>query len=95
MFYLGFAQWTEDPVYDGVISGSQMSMNLATSTDDGVTWVKDPNNSFPVNRATPGEMMAVGAQVIGSRIHIWLTDNYSGQSAVGYFYYEPLLESVH
>ena len=95
MFYLGFAQWTEDPVYDGVISGSQMSMNLATSTDDGVTWVKDPNNSFPVNRTTPGEMMAVGAQVIGSRIHIWLTDNYSGQSAVGYFYYEPLLESVH
>ena len=95
MFYLGFAVWTEDPVYEGVISGSQMSLNLATSTDDGVTWAKDPSNSFPVNRTEPGEMMAVGAQVVGSRIHFWLTDNYDGQSAVGYFYYEPSLEEDH
>ena len=91
-FYLGFAQWTEDPVYDGVISGSQMSMNLATSTDDGVTWVKDPNN--PSQSIGSSGRDDGGGGLPGSCIHIWLTDNYSGQSA-GYFYYEPLLESVH
>ena len=95
MFYLGFETWSEDPVNAGVIFGSRMSLNLATSTDDGITWTKDPNNSFPVNRTDPGEMSAVGAQVVGSRIHFWLTDNYEGSSAVGYFYYEPELEEPH
>ena len=95
MFYLGFEQWTEDPFIEGVISGSVMSLNLATSTDGGVTWVKDPANPIPVNRTEPGEMTAVGAQVVGSRIHFWLTDDYEGRSAVGYFYYEPGLEAAH
>ena len=95
MFYIGFETWQEDPVNVGVISAVNTSLNIATSTDGGSTWVKDPGNPFAVNRTTPGEMAAVGAQVIGSRIHFWLTDNYDDDSAVGYFYYEPNLESNH
>jgi hypothetical protein len=34
-------------------------------------------------------------EVVGSRIHFWLTDDYEGRSAVGYFYYEPGLEAAH
>ena len=95
MFYVGFETWIEDTVNAGLISGVHTSLNLATSTDDGATWVKDPGNPFPVNLTDPGEMSAIGAQIIGSRIHLWLTDNYSGNSAVGYFYYEPELEQNH
>ena len=95
MFYVGFETWIEDSFNEGVISGVNTSLNIATSTDGGTTWTKDPDNSFPVNLTDPGEMSAVGAQVIGTRIHFWLTDNYQGNSAIGYFYYEPDLEQNH
>ena len=95
MFYIGFETWVEDTVNIGVISAFNTSLNIATSTDGGTTWTKDSTNPYPINLTTPGEMSAVGAQVIGSRIHFWLTDNYEGNQAVGYFYYEPSLESNH
>jgi hypothetical protein len=36
-------------------------------------------------------MSDVAAQVVGPRIHLWMTDYYEelGGSAVGYFLYEP------
>ncbi|MEC7983634.1 MAG: hypothetical protein VX278_00640, partial [Myxococcota bacterium] len=86
MFYVGFEEWV---IYDSYQSSSKQTLNLATSTDGGVTWQKDPNNPIPINLTTPGQISDIGAQVIGKRIHIWVTDVYGSSSAVGYFYYEP------
>lgn len=92
MFYVGFEEWYEDTGTSGLISAQRTTLNLATSTDDGVTWVKDPNNPLPVNLTTPGQVSNIGAQVIGNRIHLWVGDNYEGNSAIGYFLYEPAID---
>ena len=89
MFYIGFSLWEENQDIAGVISASQSTLNLATSVDGGETWVKDPNNPIPINTTSALEVSDVGAQVIGSRILLWVTDNYEDTAAVGYFYYEP------
>ena len=86
MFYAGFEEWL---MFESYNSSYKSSFNVATSTDGGVTWTKDPNNPIPINRTNPGEISSVGAQVVGSRILLWVTDNYDGESAVGYYYYEP------
>jgi hypothetical protein len=91
MFYIGFEEWFQSTGTSGLISAQRMTLNLATSDDDGVTWVKDANNPLPVNLTEPGQISNVGAQVIGSRIHLWIGDNYEGTSAIGYFYYEPAI----
>jgi predicted GH43/DUF377 family glycosyl hydrolase len=84
MFYIGFTAWQ---VYDGYQSAQNMTLNLATSTDDGETWTRDPNNPLPISDS--GIVSNVAAQVIGGRIHLWVTDIYDGKQAVGYFLYEP------
>ncbi|MEC7984002.1 MAG: hypothetical protein VX278_02490 [Myxococcota bacterium] len=89
MFYVGFAAWEEVEDQSGFIVARKKSLNLATSTDGGNTWVKDPNNPIPINTTSALEVSDVGAQVVGSRILLWVTDNYDGKQAVGYFYYEP------
>ena len=91
MFYVGFEEWYEDPGTSGLIAAQGTTLNLATSEDDGMTWVKDPGNPLPVNLTTPGEVSNIGAQVIGSRIHLWVGDNYDGAGSIGYFYYEPTI----
>ena len=92
MFYIGFSMWEESAEIAGVISATQSTLNLATSVDGGSTWTKDPNNPIPINMTADLEVSDVGAQVIGSRIMLWVTDNYDDKSAVGYFYYEPEIE---
>ena len=47
------------------------------------------NNPLPINLTTPGMISDVGAQVIGSRIHLWVTDTYDGVNSVGYFILSP------
>jgi len=89
MFYIGFQEWNQSNAASGLISAQYMTLNLATSEDDGLNWVKDPGNPLPVQLTDPGQISNVGAQVIGSRIHLWIGDNYEGTSAIGYFYYEP------
>ena len=93
MFYIGFKEWTV-AAQAGFISAGKTTINLATSTDGGITWTKDPNNPIPINLTEPGEVSGVGAQVIGSRIHLWVTDSYDDTNAVGYFYFEPTID-VH
>ncbi len=92
LFYIGFEEWYESPGTSGLISAQRLTLNLATSEDDGTTWLKDPNNPLPVHLTSPGQISNIGAQVIGSRIHLWIGDNYEGTSAIGYFYYEPGIE---
>ena len=57
-----------------------------------MSWQKDPSNPQPIQLTTPGQLGSVGAQVVGSRIHLWVGDNYEGTSGIGYFYYEPGIE---
>jgi hypothetical protein len=84
MFYTSFTDWT---VFDGYQSATNITVNLATSLDEGESWVRDPNNPLPIS--TTNLASSVAAQVIGNRIHIWLTDVYDGQNAIGYFLFEP------
>ena len=64
MFYIGFSEWVQ---YNGYQSVSSTSLNLATSTDGGESWTRDPNNPLPVSSP-----QALGAQLVNERIHIWV-----------------------
>lgn len=94
MFYVGFRAWQPIPGTN-FISPLDSTLNLATSTD-GKTWEKSPDNPIlAVSNVTgPAVIGNVAAQVVGSRIHLWIDDEYEevGGSAVGYFLYEPLID---
>ena len=94
MFYVGFRAWQPIPGTN-FISPLDSTVNLATSTD-GQTWEKSPDNPIlAVSNVTgPAVIGNVAAQVVGSRIHLWIDDQYEevGGSAVGYFLYEPLID---
>ena len=64
-----FTDWTE---FDGYRS-APISSNLAVSTDEGQTWTRSDN---PLPLSTSGVASNVAAQVIGERIHLWVTDVY-------------------
>ena len=84
MFYVGFGAWVVQGSYR---NSAQHFLGHATSTD-GLTWTKDPE-PLPLHRTFIGEVGSVSATTVGNRIHLWLTDIYDGESAVGYFLYEP------
>ena len=46
MFYIGFTDWVQ---YDGYQSATNLTVNLATSTDEGETWTRDPSNPLPLS----------------------------------------------
>lgn len=87
MFYVGFESWTEDGSW---LYATFPTLSVATS-EDGRDWEKDDENPQPIHASEEGRVSAVAAQVIGKRIHLWVTDYYEDEeaSAVGYFYYEP------
>lgn len=91
MFYVGFRDWQPIPG-TSFITPLDSTLNMATSTD-GETWEKSPDNPIlAVSNVTgPAVLGNVGAQVVGSRIHLWIDDYYESVdgSAVGYFLYEP------
>ncbi|TVQ91659.1 MAG: hypothetical protein EA397_08595 [Deltaproteobacteria bacterium] len=88
MFYIGFEDWIPGV---GFRSATIRNFALATSTDGGQSWNKESTNPIPLNLTSPGRMSAVGARVVGPRIHLWITDYYEelDQQAVGYFLFEP------
>lgn len=94
LFYTGFRTWvpTEN---DRFIRTSDTSLALATSSD-GRFWSKSGReNPLPVALTEPGEVGGLGAQVIGDRIHLWVTDQYDelDQKGIGYYLYEPTIEA--
>jgi hypothetical protein len=93
MFYLGFEEWI--PGTGGLISANNSTLHIARSYDEGITWELDPGNPVPLHRTEGKELWGVGAQVVGTRIYVWLTDIYEQGRSVGYFYYDPELEDVH
>lgn len=90
MFYIGFNDW--QPSGGNFIAPLDSTLNIAISPD-GRTWQKDPNNPYLQisNVKNPSVLGNVAAQVVGTRIHLWIDDYYQSErgSAVGYFLYEP------
>ena len=91
MFYVGSAEAVNMETY---WASTRTTLNLATSTD-GTNWTKDPNNPLPINLTSTGHVSAVGAQVVGKRIHLWVSDRYEelDTTGVGYFLFEPDVET--
>lgn len=92
MFYAGFREWIQQ---DGYQTSSDSHLAVATSAD-GVTWAKDAQNPYKKLSLTrdSGLVSDIAAQVVGTRVHLWITDYYEDldSSAVGYFLYEPDIE---
>jgi hypothetical protein len=84
LFYVGFGDWT----VDGTLRTATHSYVGWAQSDDGYDWQKkaDP---VPINTTEDGEVGAVAAVTVGSRIHLWVTDDYDGQQGVGLFLYDP------
>ena len=83
MFYVGFGDWT---VYDGYQSSKDQFLGWAVFQGD--RWVKGPD-LLPLHTTEEGLVGGVAAHTVGSRIHLWITDDYDGTSAVGYFLFDP------
>lgn len=83
MFYVGFGDWEDHPGYR---TSSKQYLGWATRSNDGWVKARDP---LPLNRTQKGDVGAVAAVTIGPRIHLWITDDYDGVQAVGYFLYDP------
>ncbi len=93
LFYTGFRTW-EPADEEGFVRTFDTAVGLATSTD-GVDWRKSGAESpLPIALTEPGEVGGLGAQAIGDRIHLWVTDEYPDleQKGIGYYLYEPSIE---
>lgn len=92
MFYVGFRKWTQGT--GSWIVATDSTLSLATS-EDGLTWTKHPSNPLPVYASESGQITGVAAQVVGERIHLWITDYYADldDQAIGYFLYEPPVDA--
>jgi len=84
MFYAGFGDWV---VQQGYKSTKNHYLGMATS-NDGETWNKT-GEVIPVHMTPEGMVTSVAAHTVGDRIHLWITDEYDGSSAVGYFLFDP------
>lgn len=83
LFYVGFGDWVDFTTYR---TSSRQYVGWARR--DGGEWVKDPD-PLPLNQTAEGEVSAIAAQKIGDRVHLWITDTWGDESAVGYFLYDP------
>jgi hypothetical protein len=89
MFYVGFGDWEQ---HTGYVSASGTFLGYATL--EGGSWVRQ--GRVPLNMTTDGDVRAVAARRVGTRIHLWVTDAYPGEDAaadpqagVGYFLFDP------
>lgn len=86
LFYVGFGKWTEDRL-NNVRIATNSYVGWARSSD-GFDWEKEPE-VVPIHQTEEGEVGAVAAVTVGSRIHLWVTDNYDDTTGVGLFLYDP------
>jgi hypothetical protein len=85
LFFVGFGDWELHGTYK---SSKNMYLGWASSPAPG-NWQVDPER-LPLHQTSDGEVGAVAATRVGDRIHLWVTDNWGGESGVGYFLYDPL-----
>lgn len=83
MFYVGFSDWEDHGTYR-----SAMHPFLGMAVNEGGEWVRQ-GGIVPIHNTEDGAVSAVAARTVGSRIHLWITDDYEGKSAVGYFLFDP------
>lgn len=89
LFYVGFEAWRSAGA--NLVTPEGLSLAVATSTDEGLTWSKLPENPLPI--ATEGiGPTHVAAQRVGSRVHLWVTADHPelGQQAVDYYIWETV-----
>lgn len=84
MFYSGFGNWTRQGNFQ-----TATNLFLGVAEYDGDEWEKW-GDAIPVNNTDEGRVSQVSARTVGSRIHLWITDDYDGVQAVGYFLYDPV-----
>jgi len=84
MFYVGFGDWEDHVTYR---SSLHQFLGMATSSN-GVDWNRH-DEIVPVNQTEKGEVGSVAAWRVGSRIHLWISDVWDGESGVGYFLFDP------
>jgi hypothetical protein len=85
LFYAGFGEWVTQP--GGYLSSKSHFLGMATSTDGGA-WQKQ-SGPLPLHMTSSGDLVGVAAHRVENRIHLWLTDAYGDESAVGYFLFDP------
>ena len=84
LFYAGFGTWVDHPE-EGYRSGEDAYFGYAKEVDGA--WVRQ--GRVPIHTSEPGQVRAVAARTVGSRIHLWVTDDYEGGSGIGYFLFAP------
>lgn len=88
MFYVGVGDYIDHGSWYSV---SDSFVGVAVSDDGGESWSKWGDQPLPLHRTTDGDVLAVAARTIGSRIHLWVTDHYSelDSYAIGYYLFIP------
>lgn len=97
LFYTAFSRWTcvpsgrnSDQVDQCPLGTEYQAADRAFfgyAVEEDGRWVR--KGKVPLNLTAAGEVSSVAAQTVDSRIHLWLTDNYDGGSAIGYFLFDP------
>lgn len=83
LFYAGFGDWQQTGAYQ---TSRHHFFGMAEEQDGH--WVKH-GAPIPLNTTEEGEVVSVAARKVGSRIHLWVTDNWGDTSGVGYFLFDP------
>jgi len=99
MFYAGFSGWIEQGNYR---STDNHNLGWATSTD-GKNWTRGLISSaqtvagqnpsagpIQLRDLNTGLVTAVAAHRVDDRIHLWVTDDWDGVQAVGYYLFDPV-----
>jgi len=90
LFYVGFAERIDQ---GDTWWANDTRVGVARWEDGG--WVRLQDEAFPLHNTDVGEVSAIAARPVGSRIHVWLTDRYPELdddrevNAVGYFVFDP------
>lgn len=99
MFYVGFGDWV---IGDGYQSADHAFLGMAHVNSDG-KWERNGDYIPGISMTEHGRISSVAANVVGPRVHLWITDEYclkeghtvdegedcDDMSAVGYFLYDP------
>ncbi len=85
LFYVGFGDWRAQGGYQ---TSQNQFFGMATKNAEG-RWDRR-EDIVPIHRTDQGNVGTVAARTVGSRVHLWVTDDWDGQTAVGYYVFDPL-----
>lgn len=90
MFYVGFDSWTNAGNY---VSATNPLFGMATYDTDSAKWERSSAEPIPLNNTRDGDVGGVEALTVGTRIHLWITDQYGegadASTGIGYFLFDP------